>query len=102
MIQFGADFSVGGVPETGLTPVITIRDISDGSIEVSSVAMVEVGGGAYKYDFANDTTKKYSAIIDGGSDSLDSRYLTAWSERAKTEAEVSIIKNKVGFIAKEF
>ena len=89
MIQFGADFSTLGVPETGLSPTITIRDTSDGSVVVGAVAMTEVGGGAYKYNFSNDTAKKYSIVIDGGVDTLDSRYMTAWSERAKAEGETS-------------
>jgi hypothetical protein len=88
MIQFGADFSTSGVPETGLSPTITIRNTEDGSIVVSAAAMTEVGGGAYKYDFNNDIAKKYSVVSDGGVDTLDSRYLTAWSERAKAEAEI--------------
>lgn len=88
MIQFGVDFSTNGIPETGLSPTITIRDTSDGSVVVNGAAMTEVGGGAYKYDFSNDTAKKYSAVMDGGVDTLDSRYMTAWSERAKAEAEV--------------
>lgn len=91
MIQIGADFSILGVPETGLSPTITIRDTSDGSVVINAVAMVEVGGGAYKYDFTNDTAKKYSIVIDGGVDTLDSRYQTAWSERAKAEAETVLI-----------
>lgn len=91
MIQFGVDFSTNGVPETGLSPIITIRDTSDGSVAIDGVAMTEVGGGAYKYDFTNDTAKKYSIVIDGGVDTLDSRYMTAWSERAKAEAETVLI-----------
>ncbi len=88
MIQFGANFSTLGVPETGLSPTITIRDIASGAVVVSADAMTEIGDGAYAYEFTNDITKEYSALIDGGSDSLDSRYLGAWSERAKTEAKV--------------
>lgn len=91
MIQFGADFSTLGVPETGLSPTITIRDTFDGSVVINAAAMTEVGGGAYKYDFTNDTAKKYSIVIDGGVDTLDSRYMTAWSERAKAEAETALI-----------
>lgn len=92
MIQFGAGFSTLGVPETGLSPTIIIRDTSDGSVVINGVGMTEVGGGAYKYDFDNDTAKKYSIVIDGGVDTLDSRYMTAWSERAKAEAETALIK----------
>ena len=83
MIQFGVNFSTNGVPETGLSPTIIIRDTSDGSVVINGAAMTEVGGGAYKYNFSNDTTKKYSAVMNGGVDTLDSRYMTAWSERAK-------------------
>lgn len=92
MIQFGADFSTNGVPETGLSPIITIRDTSDGSVIINGAGMTEVGGGAYKYDFTNDTAKQYSIVMDGGVDTLDSRYMTAWSERAIAEAKTTEIK----------
>jgi len=96
MIQFGADFSILGVPEAGLSPIITIRDTSDGLVVVNGANVPEVGGGAYAYNFANDTAKKYCAVIDGGVDTLDSRYMTAWSERAKAEAEIDELQGNQG------
>ncbi len=44
--------------------------------------MTEIGNGGYVYDFDGDDTKNYYALIDGGSDTLDARYMNAWSESA--------------------
>jgi len=87
-IQFGANFSINGVPETGLSPTISIRRTDSGALVVTDAALYEVGDGAYRYNFSNDTALQYSAVIDGAVDTLDYRYMAAWSERAKTEAEV--------------
>jgi hypothetical protein len=62
-----AYFSSSGTPATGLTPTVTVRDVSDGSVVVNAQAMTEVGGGDYKYTFAGyDSTKDYVVLCDGG------------------------------------
>ena len=74
-----AYFSSLGTPETGLSPTINIRDISDGSLTVSAAAMTEVGDGFYMYAFtAYDPTKDYSIRCDGGATLIDAdRYVIA-------------------------
>jgi hypothetical protein len=60
-------FASQGVPATGLTPTIKIRDLSDNSVVINSVAMSEVGDGFYKYNFAAyDAAKDYAIRCDGG------------------------------------
>lgn len=60
-------FTNKGAPETGLSPTIRIRDLSDNSLIVADEAMTEVGDGEYKYEFANDVTKEYSVRTHSGS-----------------------------------
>jgi hypothetical protein len=58
-------FTESGVAKTGLTPLITIWD-SDATLIINAVAMSEIAGGFYKYDFtAYDATKNYCFQADG-------------------------------------
>jgi len=60
MAYFSVYFSNSGAPHTGLAPTITLRDISDGSVVLNAIAMVEKGSGWYAYDYAAyDYTKEY-------------------------------------------
>jgi len=62
-----AYFTDGGIPATGLTPTIRIRDLSDNSLVITDASMTEVGDGHYKYNFAGyDKTKEYTIRCDGG------------------------------------
>lgn len=61
-------FSNQGAPATGLSPVVTIREILTGYAVVNGAAMSEIGGGFYRYAFiSHDPTKEYVVISDGGS-----------------------------------
>lgn len=63
-----AIFKNQGVPATGLTPTIDIYNVTGSLQVVTAAAMIEVGGGIYKYDFATfDSTLDYAVICDGGS-----------------------------------
>jgi len=56
-----------GVPKTGLSPTIRIRDLSNNSLIVTDAVMSEVGDGFYKYDFTlYDASKEYVIRCDGG------------------------------------
>jgi len=60
-------FEDGGVPALGLTPAITIYDLSDDSVVIAADAMSEVATGIYKYDFvAYDPAEDYGMYVDGG------------------------------------
>ena len=74
-----AYFSQIGVPKTGLSPTINIRDISDGSLTVNAAAMTEVGDGFYWYNFSGyNPAKDYSIRCNGGATLFDSdRYAIA-------------------------
>jgi len=77
-----AYFSDQGAPKAGLSPVINIRDVSDGSLVIDAAAMTEIGDGFYKYDFAGfDAAKGYAILCDGGSGLTGAeRYAIATSE----------------------
>ena len=61
-----ASFTSAGTPQTGLSPTIRIRDLSDNSLAITDAAMTEVGDGFYKYSFATyDEDKEYSIRADG-------------------------------------
>ena len=60
-------FETSGVPASGLTPTINIRNVTTGVLAVSGAAMTESGDGFYKYDFtAYDYTINYSLLCNGG------------------------------------
>ena len=63
-----------GVPQTGLSPTIRIRNVADNSLEITDAAMSEVGDGFYKYLFATyDSTKNYAIRVNttlSGSDAF--------------------------------
>ena len=63
-----AYFSSAGSPKTGLSPSVTIRDLLNDTVVVSAGAMVEHGGGFYKYNFTlYNSSKDYTCMCDGGS-----------------------------------
>ena len=60
-----AFFTTGSGLATGLSPIVNIRDLSDGSLVVDGEAMTEKGDGFYAYDFAaHDVSKDYTFLCD--------------------------------------
>jgi hypothetical protein len=95
-----AFFSNEGVPSTGLSALIKVIDLSNGSVVVNNAAMTESSNGFYTYNFTSyDSTKNYSFIADGSSSlgNLD-RYVYGTNEIAKvkddTQAVLQIQKGK--------
>ncbi|MBI9086817.1 MAG: hypothetical protein JEZ11_24685 [Desulfobacterales bacterium] len=72
-----ARFKTFGVPATGLSPTITIYNVTTGAAVISAQPMTEIAGGFYKYDFsAYDSTAEYIFACDGGATLEDQeRYL---------------------------
>ena len=71
-------FTENGEPVTGLSPIINIRDISDGSLVITSGTMTEKGDGFYAYDFVGyDDTKDYAVRSDSVTLSGTDRYAFA-------------------------
>ena len=94
-IWLTAYFEYNGVAATGLTPLVTVTDLSDDSVDINAQAMTEVGSGAYKYDAsALDLSKDYSGRVDAGTDSVDDRYqpidfASFWSKDACDQSFVA-------------
>ena len=66
-MQVLAFFTNSGVPATGLSPTVRIRDISDNSLLVTDAAASEIGDGWYKYNFTTyDSREEYAIRFDGG------------------------------------
>ncbi len=62
------NFTLNGVPQTGLTPLITIYEDGNVTEIINGVAMSEYGNGLYYYTFANslyDQNKRYTLLFDG-------------------------------------
>lgn len=67
-----AQFNNDNVPETGLTPNISIRDVESGSLTVATTTMDDIENGFYSYNFTIAArNKNYTVLCDGGS-TLDS------------------------------
>jgi len=92
-------FSSAGVPATGLSPTIIVRDLSDGSLAVNGSAMTETGSGFYKYSFAGyDPTKDYVIICDGGAGQpVGERYTTASTINAGDTAQIKTKTDGLNF-----
>jgi len=68
-------FTENGIPATGLSPTINIRDVSNGALVVTGGAMIEKGDGSYAYDFVGyDDTKDYAIRSDSVTLSGTNRY----------------------------
>jgi len=61
-------FTVSNVPETGLSPVVSIWKVSDNSKVVDEAAATEISNGFYKYTFTSySLSEDYVILFDGGS-----------------------------------
>ena len=85
--------AAGGV--LGLSPIIKIRLVEDGSLVVSGT-MTEIGDGFYKFEFlAYDITKDYTVLCDAVTLSPAHRY------RASSSGEWGTIMNNVNLVSDE-
>jgi hypothetical protein len=67
-------FQNSGVASTGLSPIIRIRDVVDGSV-VASGTMSELGDGLYTFDFLGyDIEEEYAIFCDAVTLPTSSRY----------------------------
>jgi len=90
-------FTQDGVPATGLSPTIKIRDVESGNIVVNSVSMVEKGDGFYGYDFsAYNSTKDYAIVCDSVTLSGVERYTYASS--GEYNESLNSIESTVGTV----
>ena len=75
-----ASFTREGVPATGLSPTVVIRDVDTGVIVISSTPMSETGDGFYSYDFSGyNPLVDYTVVCDSVTLSGTERYTYASS-----------------------
>lgn len=66
-VQIVSNFTDGGLPLTGLSPTIKIREVGTGLVVITADPMTDIGDGFYKYSFTTfDTDKSYVYVVDGG------------------------------------
>jgi hypothetical protein len=76
-----AQFSENDVPKDGLSPLVRVRDLSNGSIVVNDATMSGTGDGFYVYNFsAYDSSKDYSVLCDSVTLSGSGRYTYGTSD----------------------
>lgn len=93
-------FSENNEPKTGLTPIISIFDLSDNSLVIDEAEMSEIGLGGYQYDFTTyDPTKQYWVIADADSSDVDFQYSVGPSSFNQFTDEVVVGTNndKTGY-----
>ncbi len=95
-MQVLAFFTDVGVPKTGLTPTVRIRDISDNTLVIDSTSS-EVGDGWYKYEFTQyDSTKEYAIRFDGGPTlSNTDRYTSGTNDSFAEDITDSILEEQI-------
>ena len=93
-------FTENGDPKTGLSPTVTVWDLSDSSVDVNAQAMTEVAGGWYKYSWASfDLTKDYVGRSDGGAaQPTGERYAPIDMAGAALSGKVDAMETKIDTI----
>ena len=92
-------FTEYGEPKTGLTPTISIWDIT-GTLIIDNVSMTEIAGGFYKYDFSTyDDTVDYVIRADGGESlNISDRYISSSNEIGLIQTDTNNILTNVGAV----
>jgi hypothetical protein len=86
-------FTENGIPKTGLSPTIRIRDTADNSLVITDEPLTQVGDGFYSYDFTGyDDTLIYTIRVDGGSELDDAdRYQASTNETAGLAEQTDLL-----------
>jgi len=72
---FSAYFSENGIPKEELNPLISIYNVTDGTLVVDDEPMIEVAKGFYKYEYTEiKRGKEYTSICDSVSLLGNERY----------------------------
>lgn len=86
----------GGDPSTGLSPVVTIIDLSNGNILINSQLMSESGYGAYRYPYPTfDPAISYHVIVDAQNRDIDGRGYAYGGNEMFTEEFINLLSNSI-------
>ena len=83
-------FKADGVPQAGLTPTATARNLNTGADLVSSIAVAGLGDGVYSVTYTYTTAVPCRAIINAGTDAIDTRYIDVEFTVAELNASASL------------
>lgn len=93
MVYVSAFFTEDFAPKTGLSPTLDGYRLSDDVKVLDGVAMPEVGGGYYKYDFsAYNEDEEYVLVSDGGA-TLDD--VERYKYGGSAEGDIKLIKDDI-------
>jgi hypothetical protein len=85
--------------ETGLTPTIRIRQVSDNSLVVEDANMTEVGDGWYKYVYADYVDGvQYVFVADGGVGLGAERYAYGGNESLSSDETETSAKQAIAVV----
>lgn len=73
-VPVSAFFTQSGIPATGLspTPTVTIKNVTDNIVTITSAVTTDIGNGFYSYNFTTyDSRKLYTVVFDGGVTFID-------------------------------
>jgi hypothetical protein len=98
-----AFFTKAGIPQTGLSPTMSIWKI-DGTQVITDAAMIEIASGFYYYDFTTyDNSEDYVYLADGTTALPDSeRYSEGSNEQKEVRDLLKIQSNNYEIINKQF
>jgi hypothetical protein len=83
-------FKADGVPQAGLSCTATARNLNTGADLASSVAVAGLGDGVYSVTYTYTTAVPCRAIINAGTDAIDTRYIDVEFTVAELNASASL------------
>jgi len=83
-------FKADGVPQAGLSCTATARNLNTGADLASSIAVADVGNGIYSVTYTYTTAVPCRAIINAGTDAIDTRYIDVEFTIAELNASASL------------
>lgn len=92
-----ASFTREGVPATGLSPEVVVRDVDTSVIVINGASMNETGDGFYSYDFSGyNPSKDYTVICDSVTLSGVERY--SYGSSGEYNEVLDSIESTVGVV----
>jgi hypothetical protein len=85
-------FKADGVPQAGLSPSKTARNLNTGADLASSIAVADIGDGIYSVTYTYTSVVPCRAIINAGTDAIDNRYIDVEFTIAELNAAASAIQ----------
>lgn len=104
-----SSFTKNGIPESGLSPKLQIRELPSNTIILNDQIMTELANGQYYYDFSTyDPSKSYIFFVDANTDEVDNRYQTSINEnfyddiKSLTDPIQNDLKRALGLLHENF